>query len=116
MSADNHDDQRSHSVAGDERDAAGQATAQDDWQRALWRSRRGMLELDLLLVEFAQQRYRQLPQAERSAYQALLDLDDWVIWDALQRRAPPSPTLAAVLDRIVAFIEENAQGKEQRKK
>ena len=74
-------------------------------QRALWRSRRGMLELDLLLSRFAERSYPRLAQADQHAYLELLRLDDWRIWDWLQsaRRAsgdhaPPH------LRRIVALI------------
>ena len=77
-----------------------------DRNRVLWRSRRGRLELDLLLVDFARQCYPRLSLAEQSAYQALLDLDDTLIWDWLQGRAKPASTLASVVRRIVAFNEE----------
>lgn len=79
-----------------------------DRNRVLWRSRRGMLELDLLLVDFARQRYPHLSPTEQSAYQALLDLDDALIWDWLQGRATPPPTVVSVVRRIVAFNEEQA--------
>ena len=78
------------------------------WNRALWRSRRGMLELDLVLVEFARRRYPQLPPAEQCAYRELLGLDDWLIWDWLQREDAPPAALATVVDRIVAFAEEHS--------
>ena len=47
------------------------------FERVLWRSRRGMLELDLLLVDFARCRYRALDPADQRAYQELLGFDDW---------------------------------------
>ena len=84
-------------------------------QRALWRSRRGMLELDLLLLRFAERSYRRLSAADQRAYLELLRLDDWVIWDWLQRaRAPAASDDHAPprLARIVALIaaEAGAQG------
>ena len=77
------------------------------WQRALWRSRRGMLELDLLLTAFAKRRYPQLAAADRAAYLRLLARDDWEIWDWLQGAAP-APGLAHIV-RLVA--EFNAGGR-----
>lgn len=71
-----------------------------------------MLELDLLLVEFARQRYPHLPAAQRSAYRELLDAEDALIWEWLQRRATPPPAWANVLASIVAF---NANRRPQRK-
>lgn len=77
------------------------------WQRALWRSRRGMLELDLLLTDFAGRRYPQLAAAERSAYQRLLARDDWEIWDWLHG-APPGPGFARIVQLIAAFNAADA--------
>ena len=41
------------------------------YDRVLWRSRRGMLELDLVLVDFVRARYALLPCAEQAAYRGL---------------------------------------------
>lgn len=73
-----------------------------DTQRVLWRSRRGMLELDILLVAFARTRYPQLTDAEQQAYRSLLGLDDWLIWDWLQRRAEPPAAYARIVELIIA--------------
>lgn len=76
--------------------------------RALWRSRRGMLELDILLVAFARERYPRLPPAEQGAYQELLACDDWQIWDWLQGRTQPPPALAGIVALLKAGADENA--------
>ena len=60
-----------------------------DFDRVLWRSRRGMLELDLLLVDFARARYPELAEAAKQAYRELLNIDDWVVLDWLRERAAP---------------------------
>ncbi|MEK9871961.1 MAG: succinate dehydrogenase assembly factor 2 [Gammaproteobacteria bacterium] len=41
-----------------------------------WRSRRGMLELDLLLQPFFDEMFRQLPEGEQQAFLRLLEQDD----------------------------------------
>ena len=50
-----------------------------DWdlpaRQARWRSRRGLLELDLLLPEFAAHEYLNLAPELRRAYARLLDCD-----------------------------------------
>jgi len=74
----------------------------DDWQRTLWRSRRGMLELDILLVGFAGQRYPLLAESDQRAYRALLEHDDWLIWEWLQRLAAPPAPQARIVELIVA--------------
>jgi len=44
--------------------------------RMRWRSRRGMLELDLLLLPFFDEAFRQLPASEQQAFLRLLEQDD----------------------------------------
>ena len=79
-----------------------------DAQRALWRSRRGMLELDLLLLRFAEDSYRDLSKADQDAYLELLRLDDWVIWDWLQEAHAAPPHLARIVALIAAEGEDRA--------
>lgn len=81
-------------------------TAEDDRQydRVLWRSRRGMLELDLSLVEFARARYPLLSCADQVAYRKLLELDDWTIWEWLRRQAIPTEPYARIVELIEEFV------------
>lgn len=44
--------------------------------RVFWHSRRGMLELDMLLVPFAKYSYPQLTAEQQGVYQALLACED----------------------------------------
>jgi antitoxin CptB len=72
--------------------------------RAHWRSRRGLLELDLLLPAFVTARYDALTTAQKRSYAALLDCDDHDVWDWLrQRSSPPDADLAALVEEIRAF-------------
>lgn len=93
-------------------------------QRALWRSRRGMLELDLVLVRFAHRRYRHLAEADQRAYLELLRLDDWIIWDWLRHAWAPSPggnhsaagrKAPAHLARIVGLVAAQTQTREEKR-
>ena len=81
------------------------ATSADraDRERVRWRSRRGMLELDLLLVDFADKRYPSLSPTLRRDYRAVLECDDWVVLDWLRGRESPPPGLRAVVKAIQAF-------------
>ena len=74
-----------------------------DLERVLWRSRRGMLELDLLLVDFARTRYAHLDEAQQEAYRELLREDDWVLLDWLRGRAVPEPRFAEIVATVVMF-------------
>ena len=81
---------------------------EDDRQydRVLWRSRRGMLELDLVLVDFVRARYALLPCAEQQAYRSLLEQDDWTVWEWLQGRATPPAAYSGIVESIVGFVAD----------
>jgi len=70
-------------------------------RRLQWRSRRGMLELELALLPFVEQRLDTLSAAERQRFEALLEHDDWDIFEWLQGRgSAPDPALAGLIDEI----------------
>ena len=72
-----------------------------DEQRVYWHSRRGMLELDLVLMPFARQVYPGLDEAGRAAYRRLLECEDAELYAWLMRRTrPDEPELRAILERI----------------
>ena len=70
-------------------------------RRLLWRCRRGMKELDVLLERFAR---RELPGAtseQRHTLTRFLELPDPVLVDYLLGQAiPPDPELARLVQRI----------------
>lgn len=74
----------------------------EDQGRVYWRSRRGMLELDLYLVPFAERVYADLSDADRRAYRELLECHDWEILDWLQDRSAPPPRLEEIVTRVRA--------------
>ena len=51
-----------------------------------WRSRRGLTELDLLLVPFVRDCYASLSEEEQRGYVKLLEWEDVHIYDLLQGR------------------------------
>ena len=64
--------------------------AHHDLKAIYWRSRRGMLELELKLVPFVRDCYRDLSMSQQRAYEALLAEEDWQIFDWLQGRTMPA--------------------------
>jgi antitoxin CptB len=74
-----------------------------DARRLLWRCRRGMRELDVLLERFAR---RVLPSAsaeQRAALARFLELPDPMLVDYLLGQAtPPEPELAALVEGMRA--------------
>jgi antitoxin CptB len=74
----------------------------EDLKRLYWHSRRGMLELDLLLVPFAETRLSGLSAHELGMYQDLLREEDQDLFQWLTRRTQaPSPALQQMIDKIL---------------
>ncbi len=55
-------------------------------ERVRWRSRRGLLELDIVLGRFIDKEYAQLDEAGRRAFEELLDMPDNPLWDMIADR------------------------------
>ncbi|WP_206202927.1 succinate dehydrogenase assembly factor 2 [Thioalkalivibrio sp. XN8] len=67
--------------------------------RLRWRCRRGMRELDVLLMRYMERDWPQAGAAERAAFAALLEWQDPEIHALLtDRLAPDSEALASVLE------------------
>jgi antitoxin CptB len=66
-----------------------------------WRCRRGMKELDVLLMRYVEQQFCGASSAHQEAFRALLEAPDPVIYAyCLGRQAPPSALLASLIERI----------------
>ena len=74
-------------------------------RRALWRCRRGLKELDLLLERFARGPLAQASRAERARFEQLLSLPDPQLADYLLAGITPGePALAHLVRRIRAYV------------
>lgn len=72
-------------------------------ERIRWRTRRGLLELDILLERFVKTGYIQLNEDERLAFEVLLDLPDNTLLDLLMGKTDAtSPAQKILLDKISA--------------
>ena len=58
-------------------------------ERARWRCRRGLLELDIVLQRFMDKYYTQLSEIELQQFATLLDLPDNDLWDMITTRKEP---------------------------
>lgn len=68
-----------------------------------WRSRRGLLELELLLMAFVRTRLGELDEEAKACYARLLEVDDCDLYDWLQARdEPDDPTLKAMVEQVRA--------------
>ncbi|MGA7593697.1 MAG: succinate dehydrogenase assembly factor 2 [Gallionella sp.] len=52
-------------------------------ERIRWRSRRGLLELDIVLGRFIDKHYAQLDETGQRAFEELLDTPDNPLWDMI---------------------------------
>jgi antitoxin CptB len=73
----------------------------EEWNRARWASRRGLLELDLLLSPFVEQRFQSLEPELRQRYREMLfqddqDLLDWIMGRSQVTAAAFAPVIMAI--------------------
>ena len=74
-----------------------------DKNRLLWASRRGMLELDLILQPFAENVYSQLSPDDQRRYEQLLDCEDQDLFSWLLRsKVPEDAQIRQIIDIILA--------------
>lgn len=69
--------------------------------RLLWRCRRGMKELDLLLERFARERYTRASDSQKRAFAQLLELPDPLLADYFFGHASPAEPQLAELARLI---------------
>jgi len=55
-------------------------------ERVRWRSRRGLLELDIVLGRFIEKYYDGLDLTERQTFEEMLDMPDNSLWDMIAGR------------------------------
>lgn len=61
-------------------------------KRLRWRCRRGMRELDQLMLRYLDQRFQQAPTDERDVFLRLLDCEDDKLWAWFMGREQPGDT------------------------
>ena len=75
-----------------------------EYNRLVWHSRRGMLELDLMLGPFVKQCYPDLPEEDKVRYRQLLESEDQDLFSwFLGRVTPQDEELANIVGKILAY-------------
>lgn len=75
-------------------------------KRLYWACRRGMLELDLMLIPFLKKEYPHLSPGEQQLFDELLHHTDPELYVWLTHQGVPhDPKLAAIVQRIRTFIQ-----------
>lgn len=77
---------------------------EEEINRMRWASRRGMLELDLVLEPFVAARYAHLDERDRARFQQLVACEDQELFGwFLGREQPEDKELASIVSRILEF-------------
>ena len=72
-----------------------------EFNRLCWHSRRGMLEIDVMLMPFTRNHYPDLEANHQQAYRRLLDCEDQDIWEWLRGfKLPDDQALAHIVLKI----------------
>ena len=75
-------------------------------KRLYWHSRRGMLELDVLLVPFVQEVYATLDADDQARYRKLLECEDQDMFGWFtQREEPEDPDLKRMVKMILDRVQ-----------
>ena len=72
-----------------------------EYQRLVWASRRGMLELDLILNPFLEKVYPSLPDEDRQRYWKLLECEDQDLFNWFLNKDEPDDE---ELKKIVGIV------------
>lgn len=76
-------------------------TTDPEFARLKWSCRRGMLELDTLLMPFLEKAYVEMSSAELTAFRSLLQLPDPLLFDYLMGyQDAKEGDLAHIIDKI----------------
>ncbi|WP_420827706.1 succinate dehydrogenase assembly factor 2 [Halomonas binhaiensis] len=87
------------------------SSAEAERKRLHWHSRRGMWELDLLLLPFLEHRYDDLSEDDKAAYRALITEEDQDLFVWLMRREwPEEPVKRRIVQMIVDYAENSSNG------
>jgi len=81
---------------------------QSELNRLFWQSRRGMLELDVLLVPFVKEVYPGLDEEDQHRYRKLLSCEDQDMFGWFMQRGEPEDE---DLRRMVRMILDRGQPK-----
>ncbi|GAB5414574.1 MAG: succinate dehydrogenase assembly factor 2 [Congregibacter sp.] len=75
----------------------------EEFKRMQWASRRGMLELDLILEPFVRQHFADLDEAGRQRYRKLMECQDQELFGwFLKKERPADAELAQMVGEVLA--------------
>lgn len=78
--------------------------SESEFKRINWACRRGMLELDLVMVPYVERRFASLSEADQQRFIRLLECEDTELFQwFLGKGEPADPDLALIVNDILRF-------------
>ena len=78
-------------------------------KRLRWRCRRGMRELDVLMLRYLDRGWPQASEDERKVFLRLLDCEDDKLWQwFMGREKPADKEIDALVERIARYPDDPA--------
>lgn len=69
--------------------------------RLRWRCRRGMKELDVVMIRYLERHYLDADSEEREAFEAVLQIEDPELFPLVMGKAEPdNPKIARVIEKL----------------
>lgn len=77
--------------------------SQEKLNRVFWHSRRGMLELDLILVPFVRDHFPNISEEDQARYEQLLECEDQDMFSWFMKAATPeNADMVTIVEKILA--------------
>lgn len=78
-----------------------------EYKRICWASRRGMLELDLILVPFVENCFRNLSEGDQKRFVTMLEGEDTDMFSwFLGQKKPSDPDMKIIVERILTYTKQ----------
>ncbi len=71
-------------------------------RRLAWHTRRGIKEVEMILIPFFEQHYNQLPAPQKALFEQLLEYPDTDLFNwLLNHETPPDQNIKLMIDEIL---------------
>lgn len=81
------------------------ALSEIEYKRTIWASKRGMLELDLILLPFVENRLLELSESDQRRYIRLMEEEDTDLFAWFMRKdKPEDPDLLEAVYQVIAYV------------
>lgn len=80
---------------------------QEELRRLVWHSRRGMLELDILLLPYTEQVFATLNEADKDAYRRLINCEDQDLFNwFMEKSESPDSEIQRMVQAVLSYARQ----------